>query len=64
LGKIDDSFLRLPEFERTVGALPLVSVDLVLLNPFGQMLFGHRRKAPARHWCFIPFGRVRKYEPL
>ncbi|MFY7906660.1 MAG: NUDIX domain-containing protein [Burkholderiaceae bacterium] len=64
LDKIDAGFLSLPEFERAVGALPLVSVDWVLLNPAGQMLLGHRRNAPARHWWFTPGGRVRKNEPL
>jgi colanic acid biosynthesis protein WcaH len=64
LDKIDAGFLLLPEFERAVGAFPLVSVDWVLLNPSGQILLGHRRNAPARHWWFIPGGRVRKNEPL
>jgi colanic acid biosynthesis protein WcaH len=64
LDKIDAGFLPLPEFERAVGALPLVSVDWVLLNPAGQMLLGHRQNAPARHWWFNPGGRVRKNEPL
>jgi colanic acid biosynthesis protein WcaH len=64
LDKIDAGFLPLPEFVRAVGALPLVSVDWVLLNPSGQMLLGKRRNAPARHWWFTPGGRVRKNEPL
>jgi colanic acid biosynthesis protein WcaH len=61
---IDAGFLPLPEFERAVGFLPLVSVDWVLLNPAGQILLGHRRNAPARYWWFTPGGRVRKNEPL
>ncbi len=64
VGQIAPGFLPLPEFERAVGALPLVSVDWVLLNSAGQMLLGHRRNAPARHWWFTPGGRVRKNEPL
>jgi colanic acid biosynthesis protein WcaH len=64
LDKIDACFLLLPDFERAVGALPLVSVDWVLLNPDGQMLLGCRRNASARHWWFSPGGRVRKNEPL
>ena len=62
--KSDSGFLALSDFERAVAALPLVSVDWVLLNPAGQMLLGHRRNAPARHWWFTPGGRVRKNEPL
>ncbi len=64
LDKIVTGFLPLPKFERSVGALPLVSVDWVLLNPAGQMLLGHLRNAPAHHWWFTPGGRVRKNEPL
>lgn len=51
------------EFAKAVDALPLVSVDLVLVNTAGQMLLGLRRNAPARHWWFTPGGRVRKNEP-
>ncbi len=64
LDKIDSSFLPLPEFEKAVVALPLVSVDWLLLNPAGQMLLGRRPNAPVRHWWFTPGGRVRKNEPL
>jgi len=52
------------EFASAVNALPLVSVDLVVVNPAGQMLLGLRRNAPARHWWFTPGGRVRKNEPF
>lgn len=56
----------LPEadFTRAVEALPLVSVDWVVLNPAGQMLLGLRRRSPARDWWFTPGGRVRKNEAL
>lgn len=64
LDKIDSGFLPIPDFEYVVSALPLVSVDWVLINPAGQMLLGQRRNAPARHWWFTPGGRVRKNEPL
>jgi len=50
------------EFAKAVNALPLVSVDLVLLNTTGQMLLGLRKNAPARYWWFTPGGRVRKNE--
>ena len=52
------------EFANAVNALPLVSVDLVVVNPTGQILLGLRRNAPARHWWFTPGGRVRKKEPF
>ncbi len=62
--KINSGFLPLPEFETAVAALPLVSVDWVLINSNGELLLGQRRNAPARLWWFTPGGRVRKNEPL
>jgi colanic acid biosynthesis protein WcaH len=62
--KTDAGFLLSSEFENAVNALPLVSIDWVLLSPIGQILLGQRRNAPARHWWFTPGGRVRKNEPL
>lgn len=62
--KINTGFLLSADFESAVDALPLVSVDWVLLDPAGQMLLGQRRNAPARHWWFTPGGRVRKNEAL
>lgn len=52
------------EFAQVVRALPLVSVDLVVLNLTGQLLLGLRRNAPARDWWFTPGGRVRKNESV
>lgn len=51
------------QFSMAVDALPLVSVDLVVVNPAGHMLLGKRRNAPAQLWWFTPGGRVRKNEP-
>ncbi len=58
------SWLQQEEFSKAVHALPLVSVDLVMVNPAGEMLLGLRRNAPARHWWFTPGGRVRKNEAV
>ena len=52
------------EFVQAVCSLPLVSVDLVVVNPAGQLLLGLRRNAPARDWWFTPGGRVRKNEAI
>jgi colanic acid biosynthesis protein WcaH len=57
-------FLEQDEFVSAVNALPLVSVDLVVVNPQGQLLLGYRCNAPAKRWWFTPGGRVRKNEPL
>jgi colanic acid biosynthesis protein WcaH len=55
-------FLPQDEFVSALKALPLVSVDLVVVNPQGLLLLGQRRHAPAKHWWFTPGGRVRKNE--
>lgn len=55
-------WLQDSDFISAVGALPLVSVDLVVVNAMGQLLLGQRRNAPARGWWFTPGGRVRKNE--
>lgn len=55
-------WLQDSDFISAVGALPLVSVDLVVVNATGQLLLGQRRNAPARGWWFTPGGRVRKNE--
>lgn len=52
------------EYSHAVSALPLVSVDLVVVNPARQVLMGFRRNAPAQQWWFTPGGSVRKHEPF
>lgn len=56
--------MLLPEeqFQHACAALPLVSIDLVLTDPCGQLLLGLRNNAPARGWWFTPGGRIRKNE--
>ena len=44
-------------------ALPLVSVDWVVVDADGRVLTGWRENAPARHTWFTPGGRIRKGEP-
>lgn len=58
------SWLSEHAFVQAVSALPLVSVDWVLVNPAGELLLGLRRNAPARDWWFTPGGRVRKNEAV
>lgn len=56
--------LPMAEFSAACAALPLVSIDLVVTNPDGNLLLGLRNNAPARGWWFTPGGRIRKNEPL
>lgn len=55
-------WLEEADFSQAVEALSLVSVDLVVVNPRGEMLLGLRRNAPAQNWWFTPGARVRKNE--
>lgn len=59
-----NSWLSSTDFTQAVLVLPLVSVDLVVTNPDGEMLLGLRNNPPAQTWWFTPGARVRKNEAL
>lgn len=52
------------DFTQAVNALPLVSVDLVVVNAANEVLLGKRLNRPAQGWWFTPGARVRKNEML
>lgn len=54
----DETFLTV------VAATPLVSIDLVVENPSGEILLGQRLNRPAQGFWFVPGGRIRKNESL
>lgn len=49
-------------FIELVQALPLVSVDLVLVRDDREVLLGLRTNRPAQDWWFVPGGRILKDE--
>lgn len=51
------------QFTAALDALPLVSIDLCLVDPQRRLLLGKRLNRPAQGWWFTPGGRVRKNEP-
>ena len=51
-------------FKSVVANTPLISVDLIVRNPQGQILLGLRVNRPAQGYWFVPGGRVRKDERL
>lgn len=57
--RIDDE-----DFGRIITSTPLVSIDLIVRNPGGQVLLGFRRNRPASGCWFVPGGRIRKDERL
>lgn len=51
-------------FKRIIQYTPLISIDLIIRNEQGEVLFGKRVNAPAQGYWFVPGGRVRKNETL
>jgi colanic acid biosynthesis protein WcaH len=54
--------LSVEEFKQIVKNTPLVSIDLVIENPKGEILLGWRNNLPAKGYWFVPGGRVLKDE--
>lgn len=57
-------FLPRDDFLRVVRDAPLVSLDLLVRNPRGEILLGWRRNRPAADCWFVPGGVVHKGERL
>ncbi|MEL4271892.1 GDP-mannose mannosyl hydrolase [Shewanella xiamenensis] len=57
-------FLDQTTFSTIIACTPLVSIDLVVTNPNGQVLLGQRLNRPAKDFWFVPGGRILKNEPL
>jgi colanic acid biosynthesis protein WcaH len=47
---------------RIIDGTPLVSIDLIVGNPRGEVLLGRRVNRPARGYWFVPGGRILKNE--
>ena len=58
------SLLSAELFGSIVAHAPLISLDLVVHNPAGDILLGQRLNRPAQGFWFVPGGRVRKDERL
>lgn len=58
------SWLAPQQFAEIVAATPLISIDLIVRNPAGQILLGRRLNRPAQGYWFVPGGRVQKNERL
>lgn len=51
-------------FAEVVKNIPLVSIDLIVRNPEGNILVGYRNNEPAQHCWFVPGGSIRKNESM
>jgi len=52
------------QFLKVIDSTPLVSIDLILEDPQGEILLGKRNNRPAQDYWFVPGGRIRKNEKL
>lgn len=52
------------DFLGVIQHTPLVSIDLVIRSPQGQVLMGERLNRPAQGYWFVPGGRIFKQESL
>ena len=57
-------FLDKSTFSKVIASAPLVSIDLVVMNPEGEVLLGERLNRPAKGYWFVPGGRILKNETL
>lgn len=58
------AFLPQETFTTVIDSTPLVSIDLVVENTAGEVLFGFRNNRPAQGYWFVPGGRILKNETL
>lgn len=57
-------FLHSQDFATIVRSTPLISIDLIVENEFGEILLGKRINRPAQGYWFVHGGRVLKDEKL
>jgi colanic acid biosynthesis protein WcaH len=60
----DSHFLSNDEFAFVVRHTPLVSFDIIIKDPDGNVLVGLRTNEPAKGKYFVPGGIIRKNEAL
>ena len=51
-------------FKTIVASTPLISIDLLVLDPQNNVLLGKRVNRPAQGFWFVPGGRVLKDESI
>ena len=51
-------------FRSVVGSTPLISIDLAVINPKGEIFLGQRLNRPAKGVWFVPGGRILKNETM
>ena len=60
----NNMFLDNKNFSTVIQFTPLVSIDLVVQNKYGEVLLGQRLNRPAKGFWFTPGGRIFKNETM
>ena len=58
----DEETVSEKDLTKSISHLPLVSIDLLLMNSEGSVLLGKRENRPAVGSWFVPGGRIRRME--
>ena len=58
------TWLARDDYRKMLGAMPVVSVDLVVNDEAGRILLGRRKNRPAAGSWFVPGGRLLKGEDI
>ena len=48
------------DLAEVIRLAPLVAIDLIIENDYGQVLLGLRTNEPAKGYWFVPGGRIQK----
>lgn len=60
----DTTWLSTEDYRKTVQAMPVVSVDLIVSDETERVLLGKRKNRPAAGSWFVPGGRLLKGEDI
>jgi hypothetical protein len=52
------------KFSHVIRSAPLVSIDLIIMDPGHKVLLGLRTKEPTKGYYFVPGGVIRKHETI
>ena len=58
----DEGTISEEDLTKSISHLPLVSIDLLVMNSEGSVLLGKRENRPAVGSWFVPGGRIRRME--
>ena len=60
----NNGFIEQNKYLEIIKNTQIMSTDLLIFNPDGEVLLVKRLNKPAKNSWFVPGGKVRKYETL